>query len=65
MSNDRGWKKGDVVITRDPSYRLQRVTYLADSELDYDCFIGEDENGDVSDDWLINDFHLESEERYD
>lgn len=65
MSNDRGWKKGDIVITHDPSYRMQRVKYLADSELDYDCFIGEDEDGNISDDWMIRDFHLESEENYD
>lgn len=63
--NEKGWKKGDVVVTRDPAYRLQRVIYLADSELDYDCFIGEDVNGDISDDWIISDFHLESEENYD
>ena len=38
---------------------MMQLKYLADSELDYGCFIGEDINGDVSDDWLIDDFEKE------
>lgn len=62
MTNGRGWKKGDTVVSDSGAYLYgARVKYLADSELDYDCFIGEDENGDVSDDWVIDEFELERE----
>jgi len=62
MGNDRGWKKGDVVVSKKGAFNAQqRLTYLADSELDYGCFIAEDAVGDVSDDWLIGEFQLERE----
>ena len=61
MSNERGWKKGDIVVSKpDADFAfMMKLKYLADSELDYGCFIGEDINGDVSDDWLIDDFEKE------
>ena len=60
MGNDRGWKKGDALVSKPGAFLAQqKLTYLADSELDHDRFIAEDACGDVSDDWLIDEFELE------
>lgn len=57
MANEKGWKKGDKVVSKPGVFLAQqRLTYLADSELDYKCFIAEDAVGDVSDDWKIEEF---------
>ena len=63
MGNDRGWKKGDVVVSKRGAFiAQQKLKYLADSELDNACFIAEDAVGDVCDDWIIDEFKLERED---
>lgn len=63
MTNDRGWEKGDIVVSKPGADYLYapRLKYLADSELDYKCFIGEDSCGYISDDWLIEEFQKEDD----
>lgn len=58
---DHGWRKGDILVPKEAGYPRNRLKYLADSELDYNCFIAEDEWGDVTDDWLIENFRKEGE----
>jgi len=60
---EHNFSKGEWVISKPSSeyLGLQRVKFLGDSQLDYDYFIGEDEVGFISDDWLISDFKREQE----
>lgn len=55
------WKKGDILVSDPASYILGqvRVTFLAWSTLSGRYFIGQDEAGDVSDEWEIDDFRKE------
>ena len=62
MKNEKGWKKGDKVVSKPGVFLAQqRLTYLADSELDYKYFIAEDAVGDVADYWLIDQFEKDGE----
>ena len=47
------YEKGDKIIYDCGSWTIM-VKFLGYSQLDSDCFIGEDETGDVSDDWLLS-----------
>ena len=53
MKNElnHGYEKGDKVLYQGGVYAVY-VTYLGYSQLDEECFIAEDADGDVSDDWL-------------
>lgn len=63
---DRGfppdWKKGDALIGRSCYGVPVRLKFLAWSDLDNACFIGEDEDGEICDDWSWRDFRAEYEE---
>ena len=60
MANELGWKKGDKVVSKPGVFLAQqRLTYLADSELDYKYFIAEDAVGYVYDNWLLDQFEKE------
>ena len=60
MANDMDLKKGDVVVSKHGTFiAQQRLKFLAYSDLDNACFIGEDAVGDVRDDWSIADFEKE------
>lgn len=55
------WKKGDALILKGiPT--LRPIKFLAWSSLDSDCFIAEDEDGEIFDDWVIREFKLLHEE---
>lgn len=51
-------KKGTILISNDGEFTKFLVKYLGVSQLDSDCFIGEDENGDVYDDFVKNEFEV-------
>ncbi len=61
------WKKGDALVGHPLSCygSFIRLKFLAWSELDYQCFIAEDSDGDITDDWLWKDFQLEHDEEDD
>ena len=49
-SINHGFKKGNKLLCNVDG-NIFYVTYLGYSELDYDCFIGETEDGFVDDTW--------------
>ena len=46
-------RRGDDIVSKDTN---RTVTFLADSALDSRCFIGEDEDGNIFDDYLKDRF---------
>ena len=50
---DHGYNKGDMLIVDVGTFSVV-VEYLGYSEIDYDNFIGEGEDGCVSDAWKWN-----------
>ena len=57
------WKKGDALIGRTlGGGGFIRLKFLAWSELDGNCFIAEDDDGGISDDWMWREFWLENGE---
>lgn len=58
ISNDKGWYSGDYVRSNEKNscFLPIRLKYLADSQLDYDCFIAMDDCGCISDDWRLDEF---------
>ena len=50
------WKRGDALIGRSECGRYFELEFLAWSELDGDCFIAQDIDGDISDDWTWRNF---------
>lgn len=52
-SVNHGYKKGDKLLCNVDG-NIFCVTYLGFSELNYDNFIGENEDGDVDDSWKWN-----------
>ena len=59
------WKRGDALIGKSCCGVTVKLKFLAWSELDDRCFIGEDDDGDITDDWSWRDFHTEYGEEYD
>lgn len=49
-SVSHGYKKGDKILYNANGFAFY-VTYLGFSELNYDCFIGETEDGYIDDSW--------------
>jgi len=56
------WKRGDALVGHSWCGAFVRLKFLAWSDLDNACFIGEDEDGQICDDWLWRDFRAEYEE---
>ena len=53
------WERGDALIGVGNCGKVFRLEFLAWSELDRGCFIAQDDDGDISDDWMWKDFRLE------
>lgn len=56
--NFENWERGDALVAKTDINELHIVTFLAWSVLDGDCFIGEDEDGIISDDYVIDKFRF-------
>lgn len=61
IPNEKGWYPGDRVRSnaKNDCFLSIRLTYLADSQLDYGCFIGKSEDGTVQDDYRLDEFDKE------
>lgn len=52
-SVNHGFKRGDRLLYGSDGF-FWKVVYLGFSELNYDCFIGESEDGYVDDTWRFD-----------